>query len=410
VTFRPRQSAGYDGAMKPLGAALGMVGLVSLLGCNELSGLSALDKVDGSAQPPSVGPVEEPIGLTSGRHGTCVISGVDKLARCWGSYPGDGTESSLRPVIVKGIEPVTIVHGYNHRCARDENSDLWCWGNNDFGQLGDGTQTTRLLPTKVSGISGVVKVSGGAYHTCADTEAGGHYCWGANGYGQLGVGDTVDRNEPAAMTIAPTTHFGTGAFHGCAVLETPEILCWGRNDEGQLGLDPATTLMATTPQPVPGLPEVERVYGGVLTTCVRTTNTRELHCWGNNDFGQLGDGTTTASLTPVHVPEIERLGVLFPGVRHTCAYDTSAEDDTIKVFCWGANDHGQVGLPKDTPQYESPQLLAEGLANSGVSGKLSEHTCYLDADRQVVCAGLNDTGQLGDGTTDSRDSFAPVQF
>ncbi len=187
-----------------------------------------------------------------------------------------------------------------------------------------------------------------------------------------------------------TTHFGTGAFHGCAVLETPEIMCWGRNDEGQLGLDPATTPTATTPQLVPGLPEVERDYGGVLTTCVRTTNTRELYCWGNNDYGQLGNGTTTSSLTPVHVPEIERLGVLFPGVRHTCAYDTSAEDETIKVFCWAANDHGQVGLPKDTVQYESPQLLAEGLADSGVGAKLSEHTCYIDAE--------------------SRDSFAPVQF
>ncbi len=109
--------------------------------------------------------MEEPAGLTTGRHGSCVISSVDKLARCWGSYPGDGSEASLRPVIVKGIEPMTIVHGYNHRCAWDENKDLWCWGNNDFGQLGDGTHTTRLLPTLVSGISDVLKVSAGAYHT-----------------------------------------------------------------------------------------------------------------------------------------------------------------------------------------------------------------------------------------------------
>jgi len=387
-------------------------------GCNELSGMAALEEVDcvgagcgaggAGGAGSSGGPIDQPTGLSTGRHGSCVISGGDGLARCWGAMPGDCSAGSTRPVVIAGLPLVEIAHGYNHRCARDADSRLWCWGNNDFGQLGDGTNTTRLVPTVVPDLSGVSKVSAGAYHTCAKTEAGEHYCWGSNAYGQLGTGDTVDRNVPTVIPLPATTHFGTGAFHGCAVLDTPEVMCWGRNDEGQLGLDPATDPVALSPVLAAGLPSLERVYPGVLTTCGRTTNTRELHCWGNNDFGQLGDGSTASSLTPVHVAQIERLGVLYPGLRHTCAYDTTDESN-LKGFCWGANDHGQIGLPTDTSVFPAPQLVVEGMGD-GMAAKLSEHTCYVDGNAAVLCAGLNDSGQLGDGTTESRATFEPVLF
>lgn len=379
-------------------------GLASI-GCNQLSGMSGLDKVDG---PGSGGPLAEPQYLSTGRHTSCVTSATDGLVRCWGATPGDGTTGSLRPVVVTGIRPLAVCHGYDHLCAQDDQGAVWCWGNNDHGQLGDGTHETRLVPTQVTDLSGVTKISCGAYHTCAKTEAD-HYCWGNNAFGQLGTGDTVDRNEPTLLALPPTTHFGAGAFYGCAVLESLELMCWGRNEHGQLGTDPVTTPVALSPELATGLPDFEKVYPGVGTTCARSPNVRELYCWGDNEHGQLGDGTTTASLTPVRVAEIARLGVLFPGVRHSCAYDTS-NGDAISIYCWGANDHGQLGLPSDTAMYPTPQLVADGLLESALAGKTSEHTCYFDANRQVVCAGLNDTGQLGDGTTASRDSFAPVLF
>jgi alpha-tubulin suppressor-like RCC1 family protein len=378
------------------------------IGCNELSGLSALDEVVclGDACGPGA-PLAQPFGLTTGRHGSCVISEADGLARCWGSLPGNGTTGSPSPVVVASIKPKSVAHGFSHMCALDDTGQVWCWGNNDCGQLGDGTNVATLVPQLVPDLSDVTKLSVGAYHSCVKTETS-HYCWGNNAYGQLGTGDTVDRNVPTVIPLPATTHFGTGAYHGCTVLETPEVMCWGRNDEGQLGIDPATTPMALSPEIVPGLPELERVYPGVRTTCGRTTNTRQLHCWGNNDFGQLGDGTTTSSLTPVHIPEIERLGVLYPGLRHTCATDTT-DETKIKAYCWGANDHGQLGLPSDTAMFPSPQLVVESVGSS-MGGKTSEHVCYVDVGGAVLCAGLNDTGQLGDGTTESRDAFEPVWF
>ncbi|MEM9877375.1 MAG: hypothetical protein AAF928_20925 [Myxococcota bacterium] len=394
------------------------------LGCTQVSGLSSLAECEGegcteplpSMDPdpnpdpdPRLGPLAEPVRVSAGRYTSCVTSDVDGRAFCWGLMPGDGSPASTTPVVVQGISrPLATAHGFGHSCALVVEGDVYCWGNNEVGQIGDGTNITRVFPTKVDSLSDVSKISVGAYHTCATTADGGQFCWGSNAYGQLGNGTFDDSARPTPVVgLDATTHFGAGAFHSCAVLSTPEIRCWGRNDHGQLGSDPGVVAVSALPTaPSADFPPVERVYPGAVTTCARSANTRELYCWGDNRFGQLGDGTTTSSYAPVLVPDFVRLGVLYPGLRHTCAWDNPMGDDQ-RGYCWGANDHGQVGVTGDD-QYPTPQAIFE--RSGELAAKNTEHTCYISRDDEVLCAGLNDVGQLGDGTTSSRAVFAAVLF
>jgi len=406
------------------------------LGCNSLTGFDSLEKVDGAggsggggggggggatggggaggggAGAPGGGTVGGPgdyTAIVAGRHGSCVLNQVDQRMRCWGEFAGDGTAGAqTTPVAVDTESFGSIAQGFSHRCLRDQNDDLWCWGRNDFGQLGDGTTLTRLSPVKV--LSGVTKVSAGAYHTCA-TVTDSVFCWGNNAHGQLGTGDNLDRHDPTQLPVIvsgdPIVHYGAGADYTCAVLESADLYCWGLNDSGQLGL-PLTTFSVSAPTLVMNSLQLERVYPGNKTTCGRSAGTKLLYCWGNNDFGQIGDGTTTSNIVPYLIPEITKLNVAYPGMRHTCATDSSSPDDTLALYCWGANDHGQLGLSSQTSQVSIAQLVADDVG--GVGAKLSEHTCYVQSSDVVVCTGLNDSGQLGDGSYDSHDNFEPVQF
>jgi alpha-tubulin suppressor-like RCC1 family protein len=412
--------------MRALGVALILAG--GGLGCNALTGFDSLDKVDcldcgtgaggaggtsgaggtaagGNAGGAGVLPTEFS-ALVTGRYGSCVLTMSDGQLRCWGEYTGDGTaDAHNRPVVVDIADAASTIQGFSHRCTQDINGGLWCWGRNDFGQLGDGTNITRLVPTKVPGLSDVTKVSAGAYHTCATTSGTNHFCWGSNAHGQLGTGDNQDRNTPTPITFAaPVDHFGAGVSYTCAVLDGGELVCWGLNDGGQLGL-PLSTFSVSTPTTVTTMLLLERVYPGNKTTCGRVLGNKDLVCWGNNDFGQVGDGTTMQVPSPVVIPQIVKLGVAYPGLRHTCATDTN--NPAAELLCWGANDNGQLGLAMP-PQIATPQLVAQEVTSVGA--KTSEHTCYVDGDGALLCAGLNDVGQLGDGTYESRNDFLPVQF
>ena len=174
------------------------------------------------------------------------------------------------------------------------------------------------------------------------------------------------------------------------------LLCWGRNDTGQCGLDPQMVASVSTPTEIVGFPALERVYPAQHHTCGRTDGVKEMVCWGANDFGQLGDGTTTSRHTPQIVQGISNLSIGYPAARHTCAIDGN-----LDVFCWGANDHGQLGtMPSPTP-VTLPSLVVT--TADGIAAKASEHTCWaLGLD--LFCAGLNDSGQLGNGTYETPDA------
>ena len=192
--------------------------------------------------------------------------------------------------------------GNSHTCFVTTVGEVKCWGENDQGQLGDGTTIDRTRPVEVSGLSsGVATVSAAWTHTCALTAAGEVKCWGSNFSGKLGDGTTIDRTTPVdvvGLTSGVAT-VSTGSGRTCVLTTAGGVKCWGLNDVGQLG--DGTTTDRSTPVDVVGLTSgVAAVSTANSYTCAVTT-AGGVKCWGSNRSGQLGDGTRTDSATPVDV-------------------------------------------------------------------------------------------------------------
>jgi alpha-tubulin suppressor-like RCC1 family protein len=219
-----------------------------------------------------------------------------------------------------------------------------CWGDNQYGQLGYGSGTrNRLTPVDVVGLTtGVAAISARGLHTCAVTTAGGLKCWGYNGYGELGDdGTTMNRATPVDVVGLTTgvAAISAGTNHTCALTTAGGFKCWGNNDHGQLGDGTTRDIASTTPVDVVGLATgVARIDAGRQHTCALTT-AGGAKCWGNNESGELGDGTWTQRLTPVDVVGLTTgVAAIAAGGDHTCALTTAGA-----VKCWGSNLYAQLG-------------------------------------------------------------------
>jgi alpha-tubulin suppressor-like RCC1 family protein len=348
--------------------------------------------------------------LAAGNEHTCALTAAGAV-QCWGrnneGQLGDGsTTSKSTPQPVTGLASgvAVIAAGGNHTCALTTAGAVQCWGNNPFGQLGDGSTTNTTTPQPVTGLaSGVAAISAGVYHTCALTTAGAVQCWGRNAYGQLGDGSTTDKTTPQPVTgmASGVAAIAAGGNHTCALTTAGAVQCWGRNDFGQLGVGGITR--KTTPQPVAGLASgVKAISAGLHNTCALTT-AGAVQCWGRNDFGQLGDGSTTDKTTPQPVTGLASgEASIAAGVYHTCALTTAGA-----VQCWGWNAESQLGdggtTSKSTPQPVTG--LASGVAAIAAGGN---HTCALTTAGAVQCWGRNLDGQLGDGSTTNKSTPQPV--
>ena len=375
----------------------------------DVSGAS-LELVSGDTPPVQVPAMNTPDALPSllnisaiaaGRSHTCALT-TGGGVKCWGSNGagqlGDGTNNTrLTTVNVSGLASgvSAIVAGGSHTCALTEGGGVKCWGSNALGQLGNGTTTTSYTPVNVSGLSsGVSAVTAGHDHTCALTSGGRVKCWGYNGFGQLGDDTTIERHTPVNVSgmASEVSAIDAGYWHTCARTTTGGIKCWGDNTYGQLG--DGTTTERHSPVNVSGLASgVSAVTAGHDHTC-SLTEVDGVKCWGWNTDGQLGDGTTTWRLTPVDVSGLASgVSSITVGWGHTCARTASGG-----VKCWGRNNNGQLGDGSITDRHTPVDV--SGLA-SGVSAIATgdAHTCARTTEGGAKCWGWNDYGQLGDGTT-----------
>lgn len=279
--------------------------------------------------------------LTNWRSHSCAID--DGSVVCWGyngqGQVGDGTNvDRARPTPIELSDVSSLSAGGRHTCAATDDGTLWCWGDDDFGQLGVPGEEAQTSPQRVGAISNVVQVCAGQDHTCARTFAGTVDCWGRNESGQLGLGDTVDRDAPArafGTASARAVHIACGEAHTCLVVEDGSVRCWGNNDRGQAGQ--AVGASVSAPAIVALDDAVELALGGKVSCARRRSGV--VSCWGANMFGQLGRGDTGGtSSDPVDVAEITDALRIAYGSDHGCAIRASGE-----LWCWGRNQWGRLG-------------------------------------------------------------------
>jgi alpha-tubulin suppressor-like RCC1 family protein len=248
--------------------------------------------------------------------------------------------------------------------------------------------------------SGVASVSAGGSHSCAVTTAGAVKCWGWNVYGELGNGTTTISTTPVDVVGlgSGVASVSAGFNYSCAVTTAGAVKCWGRNDYGELG-DGTTTTSTTTPVDVVGLGSgVASVSAGFDHSCAVTTG-GAVKCWGNNGWGVLGDGTTTSSTTPVGVVGLGSGAASVSAGGNTCAVTTAGA-----VKCWGWNFYGDLGDGTTTSSTTPVDVVGLGSGVASVSAGGSE--CAVTTAGAVKCWGWNVFGELGDGTT--TDSTTPV--
>ncbi len=386
--------------------------------------------------------------IVSGAAHTCVRTGQSQV-RCWGDNQfgqlgygnaidvgdaptrlpftaGDVPLSAVDPITHLPFDPVQqLVAGNNHTCALLSSGLIYCWGDNQFGQLGynrtdnlgDGEPVTSFGYVTLGDLA--TRIAAGGDHTCAILQSGALRCWGRNNFGQLGHGNTANIGDNESVFSAGNVDLGSGVIvtdlalgdsHTCALLSTGAVRCWGRGSEGQLGYGNANNLGDNeTINNLPNVPltgTVRKLVAGAFHTCALTF-TGTLRCWGDGRFGQLGQSFVSFDAlwgnAPNELPSTLRGDIntgaqvvdVTAGGSHTCARSSDG-----RLTCWGRGDSGQLGYGNFDNQLTPP---AAGVDLDGVTTYRitagAAHTCALRCNGTARCWGQGADGRLGRGST-----------
>ncbi len=433
-------------------------GLASCWGDNG-AGQLGNGTLEASATPVRVSGVASVASLALGRGHTCAVS--NGRASCWGdngsgalgSGPPGGMFSSAPETVVDLDGVVEVVTGEGFSCARRQAGDVACWGRGDVGQLGDGKRRDSVRPTPVPGLAKVIDLDARDERVCAVTNDGKVACWGKEADTADGKAGRIDAKPRSIQGVANATTVAVGVEHTCATRRGDDVTCWGSNLDGRLGAGDLAERSA--PASVKGTKGATVVVAGRTHSCARTADGR-VACWGGNRNGQLGNGTDAKDLSkprpsPVFVTKLDGVVELVAGHDHNCARTSRGEG-----YCWGRNDRGQLG--SGTSSDWTTRVPIRGLkgltaiastskgacaVQGGGAGRAScwgeamtrtangqsnftrepvpgptldaaslavttSHACAVTRDGRASCWGLNDRGQLGNGAKAYASSPEPV--
>ena len=365
--------------------------------------------------------------VSAGGDHTCAIK-TDGTAYCWGSnqygqlglartdtacgLKGNKYACSLTPQLVPGgLKFSSISAGQRHTCAITTDRRAFCWGGNDAGQvsdIGNGGPTMMQVP----GTLPWVQVSAGYTHSCAVRSDGVLFCWGSNDRGQLGNGGVGSGNGLVRASLSgAVASVATGQSRTCARTTSGSVFCWGAIWQyRQNGLE--FTRAQVTPQAVPGAPSLASVTVGSFTTC-GTDRTGLAYCWEANPRGGMGTGTLDGSTTPEPIAGALQFVQMTAGILQTCGLSTSGT-----AYCWGDNSFGQLGVPGSAlaercvdgtlPCATRPVAVVGRQQFEEISTGFGSHTCGVTLKGNLYCWGLGGSGQRGDGSM-SNASATPIR-
>ncbi len=347
------------------------------------------------------------VSIDAGSAHTCALA-ADAQAYCWGANTsGQLGDGSANPAdrdhaypVFGGLSFTQLSAGGNHTCGVTGDSQAYCWGAGEQGQLGDGLSRSANKPVAVAGGLSVLALSAGGEHVCAITHVGSLWCWGRNRFGQLGDGTIT--NRPVPTLVEPALRFQTvssGVDHTCAIADDDKAYCWGQNEEGRLGIGVAGGTR-TTPEPVADGHIYLSIEAARSHTC-GILRGNGLVCWGNHEGGRLGlPGVTEPVLVPTTVAG--RYLTISGGDGHTCGMVRGSND----ASCWGVNSLGQVGIGTTDDVLEPTVVI--GAIDFVALGAGDFHTCGVSAEGVAFCWGRGDRGRLGNGAQD--DQLIPVEL
>lgn len=373
----------------------------------------------GTKHWPGIGPIPhsaEPIPvagdlsftqISAARRHTCGLT-TDHVAYCWGTDDraalGNGPDETGDRIEPERVETeqtfVEVVAGQNNSCGLTKTGQAYCWGHNGGEQLEAGMEVDYVhRPEPVAeGLSFVELVAGRA-HICGRTETGASYCWGSNTKGQLGKGTIFLRASPVEVAGGHTFEtLDAGLGHTCGLTPDGRAYCWGLNRDGQLGN--GRTGHEPAPVPVAGqhrfvqISAGGKVGGGQEEHTCAVTRSGKAYCWGRNNIGQLGTGTTENSTTPVPVKGNLSFESVIVGGRTTCGLVEEG-----KLYCW------PVGSRQSGPEPVAPRRSFRDFAHS------TSHECGIDEHDVAYCRGYNHDGEVGVETTqipEARQKFMQV--
>ena len=294
--------------------------------------------------------------IFTGPYRTCAIFSND-VTNCWGfnedGQSGDESTNTYKSPtnavnFPEGRVAKSIGMGHKHTCAILDNNQLACWGADLHGALGNGESTSedQYLPVIIQTPADrtPIKVEGGVSHTCILMDDGGVMCWGRDHAGQLGNGDSSPTTyAPESDVILPegrvATDFSLGNEHSCAILDNDSVVCWGMNNYGQLGDNSTTNAKSPTFVHMPNGSKATKISSGSAHTCA-TIDNGSLYCWGHNKNSRLGIGTSGGvHEIPMFVSANQSIVEISASAEHTCVLSENGS-----ISCWGRNNYGQLGL------------------------------------------------------------------